>query len=77
MGATGWSVEPNLHYAVLRRRDDGEYEPVDPRNHVLDYRWRREQGPRLERRAAGSVAAAGDPAEITGAYTLAATGRTD
>lgn len=45
VGATGWSVEPNLHYGVLRRRDDGEYEPVDPRNHVLDYRWRREQGP--------------------------------
>ncbi len=43
VGATGWSVEPNLHYGVLRRRGDGSYEPVDPRNHVLDYRWRQER----------------------------------
>lgn len=43
VGATGWSVEPNLHYAILRRRSDERYEPVDPRIHMLDYRWRDEQ----------------------------------
>ena len=43
VGATGWSIEPNLHYGILRRRDDGSYEPVDPRIHILDYRWRDEQ----------------------------------
>ncbi len=43
VGETGWSVEPNLHYGVLRRRSDGSYEPVDPRIHILDYRWRDEQ----------------------------------
>ena len=43
VGATGWSVEPNLHYGVLRRRSDGSYEPVDPRIHILDYRWDNEQ----------------------------------
>ena len=43
VGMTGWSVEPNLHYGILRRRNDGSYEPVDPRIHILDYRWRDEQ----------------------------------
>ncbi len=43
VGTTGWSVEPNLHYGILRRRNDGSYEPVDPRIHILDYRWRDEQ----------------------------------
>ena len=43
VGATGWSVEPNLHYAVLRRRSDGRYEAIDPRIHMLDYRWDNEQ----------------------------------
>ena len=43
VGATGWSVEPNLHYGVLRRRSDGGYDAVDPRIHILDYRWRQEQ----------------------------------
>ena len=43
VGATGWSVEPNLHYAVLRRRSDGRYEAMDPRIHILDYRWDNEQ----------------------------------
>ena len=42
VGATGWSVEPNLHYGVLRRRVDGEYDAVDPRIHILDYRWNEE-----------------------------------
>lgn len=42
VGATGWSVEPNLHYAVLRRRGDGGYVAVDPRIHILDYRWNEE-----------------------------------
>ncbi len=39
VGATGWGVEPNLHYGVLRRRRDGQYVAVDPRIHILDYRW--------------------------------------
>ncbi len=43
VGATGWSLEPNLHYAVLRRRSDGRYEAIDPRIHILDYRWDNEQ----------------------------------
>ena len=43
VGSTGWSLEPNLHYGVLRRRSDGSYEPVDPRIHILDYRWDNEQ----------------------------------
>lgn len=42
VGATGWSVEPNLHYGVLRRRGDGAYVAVDPRIHILDYRWNEE-----------------------------------
>ena len=42
VGATGWSVEPNLHYGVLRRRVDGGYDAVDPRIHILDYRWNEE-----------------------------------
>lgn len=42
VGATGWSVEPNLHYGVLRRRGDGGYVAVDPRIHILDYRWNEE-----------------------------------
>ena len=43
VGATGWSVEPNLHYAVFRRRSDGRYEAIDPRIHILDYRWDNEK----------------------------------
>ncbi|MCY3661253.1 MAG: M23 family metallopeptidase [bacterium] len=42
VGATGWSVEPNLHYGVLRRRGNGGYVAVDPRIHILDYRWNEE-----------------------------------
>ena len=42
VGSTGWSVEPNLHYGVLRRRGDGGYFVVDPRIHILDYRWNEE-----------------------------------
>lgn len=42
VGATGWSVEPNLHYGVLRRLGDGGYVAVDPRIHILDYRWNEE-----------------------------------
>ncbi len=43
VGATGWSVEPNLHYGVLKRRGDGLYQAVDPRIHILDYRWDNER----------------------------------
>lgn len=43
VGATGWSVEPNLHYGVLKRRSDGRYQSVDPRIHILDYRWDNER----------------------------------
>jgi murein DD-endopeptidase MepM/ murein hydrolase activator NlpD len=43
VGSTGWSAEPNLHYGVLRRRSDGAYDAVDPRIHILDYRWHHEQ----------------------------------
>ena len=43
VGATGWSVEPNLHYGVLKRRSDGRYQAVDPRIHILDYRWDNER----------------------------------
>ncbi len=42
VGETGWSAGPNLHYGVLRLRSDGGYVPVDPRLHMLDYRWRNE-----------------------------------
>lgn len=43
VGATGWSLEPNLHYAILRRRNDDRYGPIEPRIHILDYRWRDER----------------------------------
>ncbi len=42
VGDTGWSVEPNLHYGVLRRSGGGGYVAVDPRIHILDYRWNEE-----------------------------------
>ncbi len=42
VGETGWSVEPSLHYGVLRRSGDGGYVAVDPRIHILDYRWNEE-----------------------------------
>ena len=47
VGATGWSVAPNLHYGVLKRRRDGSYRYVDPRIHILDYGWDNEQAHRL------------------------------
>ena len=43
VGTTGWSVAPNLHYAILRRRNDDRYGPIEPRIHILDYRWRDER----------------------------------
>ena len=43
VGATGWSVESNLHYGVLKRQSDGRYRAVDPRIHILDYRWDNER----------------------------------
>ena len=43
VGVTGWSLEPNLHYAILRRRNDDRYGPIEPRIHILDYRWRDER----------------------------------
>ncbi|MYB20431.1 MAG: M23 family metallopeptidase [Holophagales bacterium] len=42
VGETGWSVEPSLHYGVLRPSGDGGYVAVDPRIHILDYRWNEE-----------------------------------
>ena len=43
VGTSGWNVEPNLHYGVLRRQSDGRHRAIDPRIHILDYRWDNER----------------------------------
>ncbi len=42
VGSSGGRPEPGLLYSVVRRRPDGGWEAVDPRLHILDYRWREE-----------------------------------
>ena len=42
VGKTGWSTSYHLHYEV-RRRDEGDFRPVDPRIYILDHQWRDEE----------------------------------
>lgn len=64
VGATGWSLEPNLHYGVLKRRSDGGYQAVDPRIHILDYRWDDERTVVADRATASDDALVPLPAQL-------------
>jgi murein DD-endopeptidase MepM/ murein hydrolase activator NlpD len=42
VGSSGWSTNSHLHYEVRSRQNGGEYRPVDPQIHILNYRWNNE-----------------------------------